>query len=279
MAVALADEPSLALLAVWADTSNAYALLLDETACVPLLVSTTIEAGGFPALSPVRPLAAWFERMVRDLWGHAAVGGTDQRAWLDHGQWPHTAPMALRVGPPGGRSEPPEFLSAGGDDLDQIPLGPVHGGIAAAAHLRLTGRGETIVRLESRLGYTHKGTLTLMRGKSPRAAARFAARLSAESTVAHAIAFARATEAALQCEVPPQAVAWRDVMAELERITVHLDDLGATADAAGFAVVSDALRVACRGAAPCRRPRVRPSSDDGLRHPGWRGRRCCSRWS
>jgi Ni,Fe-hydrogenase III large subunit len=53
------------------------------------------------------------------------------------------------------------------------------------------------VRLEARLGYTHKGTLTLMRGKSPRTAARFAARLSGEATVAHGIAFARATEAAL----------------------------------------------------------------------------------
>ena len=41
-----------------------------------------------------------------------------------------------------------------------------------------------------------------MRGKSPRAAARFAARLAGEATVAHSIAFARATEAALGCEVP-----------------------------------------------------------------------------
>ncbi|HLJ04848.1 MAG TPA: nickel-dependent hydrogenase large subunit, partial [Acetobacteraceae bacterium] len=154
------------------------------------------------------------------------------------GHWPHATPLAARVGPPGGRQEPPEFLSAGSDDLDQIPLGPVHGGIAAASHLRLTGRGATIVRLEARLGYTHKGTLTLMRGKSPRAAARFAARLSAEATVAHGIAFARATEAALHCEIPPRATALRDVMAELERITVHLGDLGAAAGAAGVAVVS-----------------------------------------
>jgi Ni,Fe-hydrogenase III large subunit len=77
-----------------------------------------------------------------------------------------------------------------------------------------------------------------MRGKSPRAAARFAARLSAEATVAHAIAFARATEAALQCEPPPRAVAWRGVMAELERIVCHLGDLAAIANAAGFAILS-----------------------------------------
>ena len=63
------------------------------------------------------------------------------------------------------RSEPPEFLSVAGEDLDQIPLGPVHGDIEPASHLHLTGAGDTIVRLETRLGYTHKGTLTLMRGQ------------------------------------------------------------------------------------------------------------------
>jgi Ni,Fe-hydrogenase III large subunit len=245
MAAALAEEPTLALLALWADTGHVHALLLDEAANTPMLASTAIDAGGYPALSPSRPGAAWFERTVHDLWGHAAIGGTDARPWLDHGRWSHTAPMALRPGPPGGPSEPPEFLPAGIEDLDQIPLGPIHGGIAAASHLRLTGRGETIVRLEARLGYAHRGTLTLMRGKSPRAAARFAARLAAEATVAHAIAFARATEAALQCEIPPRAIAWRGVMAELERIVCHLGDLAAIANAAGFAVLSARCSLHC----------------------------------
>ena len=232
MAAALAEEPALAVLALWADTGQVHALLLDATVGTPLLASTQVEAGGYPAVSPYRPLAAWFERMVHDLWGHVAVGGTDQRTWLDHGHWPHTAPLALRAGPPRGLSGPPEFLPAESDALDQIPLGPIHGGIEPAAHLRLTGRGDTIVRLEARLGYTHKGTLALMRGKSPRAAARFAARLSGEATVAHAIAFARATEAALGCDAPPRAAALRAVMAELERIAGHLGTVAAVADAA-----------------------------------------------
>ena len=238
----MAGEPSPPLLALWADTREVYALLRDGTA--PLLVSTEVEDGGYPALSPARPAAVWFERMVRDLWGHTAIGGTDLRPWLDHGHWPISAPLALHPGPPG-RSEAPEFLFPA--ELDQLPLGPVRGGIEPAAHLRLGIRGETIVRLEARLGYTHKGTLTLMRGKSPRAAARFAARLAGEATVAHSIAFARATEAALGCEVPARALAWRDVMAELERIAGHLDALAAMAEAAGTEVAGDALRLAWRG--------------------------------
>lgn len=224
----MAAEPSPPLLALWADTRDAYALLRDGG--VPLFVSTEVEDGGYPALSPARPAAAWFERMVRDLWGHAAVGGTDQRSWLDHGRWPISVPLAPRPGPPG-PAEQPEF--AFGDDVDQFPLGPVRGGIEPAAHLRLGIRGEAVARLEARLGYTHKGTLSLMQGKSPRAAARFAARLAGEATVAHSVAFARASEAALGCEVSPRGSALRDLMMELERIAAGLDVLAAMAEAMG----------------------------------------------
>ena len=229
----LASEMSPPLLALWADTREVYALLRDGDA--PLLVSTEVMDGEYPALSPVRPGAVWFERMVHDLWGHTAAGGTDHRPWLDHGRWPNSAPMALRPGPDG-RTEAPEFMLD--EHLDQVPLGPVRGGIEPAAHLRLGVRGETIVRLETRLGYTHKGTLTLMRGKSPRAAARFAARLAAEATVAHSIAFARATEAALGCDVPSRAIALRDVMAGVEQIAGHLDVLSGVAEAVGLEVLS-----------------------------------------
>ena len=236
MAAALAGEASVALLALWADTMHVHALLLDDGR-TPLLVSTETADNRYPALSGARPLAAWFERMVHDLWGHVAEGGVDARPWLDHGHWPHTHPLALRVGPPG-TGEAPEFIATDEEGLHQVPLGPLHGGIAAASHLRITVRGETVVRLETHLGYTHKGTLALMRGKSPRAAARFAARLAGEHTVAHSIAFARAAEAALAIEAPRRAVALRAVMAEVERIAGHLADLEAIAEAAGWPVLT-----------------------------------------
>ncbi len=226
----LASDSSPPLLALWADSREVFALLRGGDA--PLLVSTEIQDGAYPALSPARPGAAWFERMVRDLWGHVASGGTDQRPWLDHGRWGITAPMAPRPGP-ACAPEPMEF--AWDEALDQMPIGPVRGGIDWSAHLRLGVSGEAIVRLEARLGYTHKGTLALLRGKSPRAAARFAARLAGEATVAHAIAFARATEAALVCEVPQRALALRELMGALERLAGHLGVLGAMAEVASDA--------------------------------------------
>jgi Ni,Fe-hydrogenase III large subunit len=236
----LARTPSPPLIALWADTAQVHALFADEASRQVLVASCAVSAGRYPALSPARPGAAWFERMVADLWGHEAEDGTDPRPWLDHGRWPHTAPMAVRPGPPGPPPQPPEFLAVAGaeegGDLHQVPVGPIHAGIIEPGHFRFTCLGETVVRMEVRLGYAHKGTLMLMRGKSPRAAARFAARLSGDSTVGHAIAFAHAAEAAADCPAPPRAAALRAVMAEIERVANHLGDIGAIINDAAFAV-------------------------------------------
>lgn len=229
----LAREP-LSLLAAWADTVQVHALYRDPASGRVLPVSVGLDAGYYPALSPHHPGAGLFERTIRDLWGHAAAGG-DDGAWLDHGHWPHTKPLSIRPGPRPPTAEPPEFQAVPGDSPMQWPIGPIGPGIGEAHHLRLTLDGTRIVRAESRLGYTHKGALTLMRAKSPRIAARFAARLAGDATVAHSIAFAAATEAALDVEVPPRAAGLRVLMGALERIATHLDDLGTLAAMLGSA--------------------------------------------
>ncbi len=238
LAAALASQPALGLLALWADTGQVHALFRDTDDGTVLPASVAVADGAYPALSPARPAAAWFERMILDLWGHVPEGGRDARPWLDHGRWPTHAPLSSRPVPTGGPPEPPGFLPADGPDLHVLPLGPVRDGIEEPALLRFTVQGESVVRAEVRLGWLHKGTLALMRGKSPRAAARFAARLAGDSTVAHSIAFARAAEAASGVAAPARADALRAAMAEIERIANHLADLAAIADAAGFALLA-----------------------------------------
>ena len=234
-------EPATELLAMWADTIAVHALLRSGTQIRPVSVLT--RAGRYPALSPHRPAAAWFERAIADLWGHRADGASDERPWLDHGRWTHAAPLSPKPVPRAGMAEPPHFLAVGSDDLHQHPLGPIHGTFAEPAHYRVHACGEHVVSLELRLGYAHKGTLGLMRGKSPRAAARFACRLSGDSAVAHAIAFARAAEAATGTDAPPRAHALRGVMAEIERIANHLGDIGAIAGAAAFPLITSRTAV------------------------------------
>ncbi len=113
----------------------------------------------------------------------------------------------------------------------------MHAGIIEPGHFRFTCDGETVVRLEQRLGYAHKGVEALLAGAALPAAARIAGRVCGDSTVAYALAFARAAEAALGAEPPPRAVWLRALMAELERLANHLGDVGAICNDAAFTLM------------------------------------------
>jgi Ni,Fe-hydrogenase III large subunit len=234
MVEALAATPSISLLAMWADTSLVHALLLDPAVPEVLPVSVPVVEGNYPALSVARPAAGWYERMILDLWGHAANGGRDARPWLDHGRWEMVRPLSVRPVPPNLPPQPLEFLPVEGEDLHVVPVGPIHAGIIEAGHFHFTCAGETVVRMETWHGWKHRGIPALLRGKSPRAAARFAARLSGDATVAHSIAFARAAEAACASPAPPRAHALRAAMLELERIANHCGDIGAVCNDVAF---------------------------------------------
>jgi len=93
------------------------------------------------------------------------------------------------------------------------------------------------VRLEERLGYVHKGVEALCAGASIEKAAKVAARISGDSTVAYSFAFALAVEAALGVTVPARAQMLRGVMAELERIAHHVNDFGAICNDASVVAI------------------------------------------
>ena len=235
--LAPARDPSLDLLALWGEAGLAHAAWLDPRALTLRVTSIAAREDRFPALSPHRPAAILFERMMRDLWALEAEGGLDARPWLDHGLWPVEAPLSGHAARHAPQQVLPTFMPVEGEGLHEIPVGPIHAGIIEPGHFRFTVQGEAIIRLEARLGYAHKGMLALMQGKSPRAAMRFAARLSGDSTVAHSLAFAQAAESITGTAPPLRAVTLRRVMLELERLHNHLNDLGFLANDAGFAPI------------------------------------------
>ncbi|PKU26168.1 NADH-quinone oxidoreductase subunit C [Telmatospirillum siberiense] len=222
------------LLGLWADGTEVHAALRDEENAAIAVASVGCPDRRYPSLSGVRPAAIRLERAIHDLYGLTAEGLEDQRPWLDHGRWGQSAPLAIvRGAPPSGPVVYP-FLPVEGESLHQIPVGPVHAGVIEPGHFRFTCAGETVVRLEERLGYTHKGVEGHMAGKSLIDAARLAGRISGDSTVAYAIAFARAAEAATGTEAPPRAHWMRALMAELERVANHILDFGAICNDAAF---------------------------------------------
>jgi Ni,Fe-hydrogenase III large subunit len=231
----LADQ-HLTLLGLWADGSAVHMALMDEAPFAIAVVTLPCPDGRFPSIGALHPPAIRLERAVRDLYGLQPDGLPDPRPWLDHGCWDVRHPLGAE---PNALPDtaPYVFLPVEGESLHQIPVGPVHAGIIEPGHFRFTANGETVVRLEERLGYVHKGIEALMAGADLERGARLAARASGDSTVAYGLAFAHAAEAALGTAVPPRAVWLRALMAELERLANHLGDFGAICNDASFAIM------------------------------------------
>jgi Ni,Fe-hydrogenase III large subunit len=135
----------------------------------------------------------------------------------------------------GGQPDNYAFVRVEGEGVHEIPVGPVHAGTIEPGHFRFSIVGEGILRLEERLGYKHKGiekrfeSLTFMDG------ARLAGRISCDSTVAYAWAYAMAVECAAAATPPARALCLRALLLERERIGQHLWDLGFLGNDAGLA--------------------------------------------
>jgi Ni,Fe-hydrogenase III large subunit len=210
--------------ALWFDDGVVRMALIDCGKRIRSIVALDVGRSSYPSVGRYHPPAIRLERAMRDLYGIEPKGLPDDRPWLDHGVWPIPPPGRR---PSKGETKPYVFLPAEGESLHQIPVGPVHAGIIEPGHFRFTANGETVVRLEERLGYVHKGIEALAAGADIEQAGRIVARISGDSTVAYGFAFARAVEAALGWQPPERAIGLRGIMAELERISHHVNDVGA----------------------------------------------------
>ena len=195
-----------------------------------LTVPLERERPAYPDLAAIFPAANRMQRAAFDLLGIRAEGAADARKWLRHGAWPADA-HPLRKDFDATSNFPVaedkyEFVRVQGEGVHEIPVGPVHAGIIEPGHFRFSVVGEKVLRLEERLGYKHKGIEKLFETRDLDACARLAGRISGDSTVAYAWAWAMALEACTSVEPPPRAAALRGLLLELERIANHLGDLG-----------------------------------------------------
>lgn len=185
--------------------------------------------------------AARLERHARDLLGIAVTDVVDKRRWTRHQAWDeHVHPLCSDcpsdlIKP---HTVPPDdgypFDGVAGDAVCEIPVGPIHAGIIEPGHFRFHAVGETVLKLETRLGYVHKGIEKLAVGRDAAGLLRLAARVSGDSAVAHTWAAAQALEQIARVEVPPRALLLRALLAERERIANHLGDIGAICNDVGF---------------------------------------------
>ena len=206
---------------------------------VTLLVSVDAARPEVPSLTTAVPAANWHEREMQDLFGIVPVGHPDPRPLVVHDGWPRGV-FPLRKAFDGSRRVPVEpadefpHLVAEGEGVFEIPVGPIHAGIIEPGHFRFTSVGETVLHLDARLFYTHRGLEKRMEGLSPLDAFYVAERICGVCSVAHGLGYCEALEQIAGVDAPPRARLIRSIALELERLYNHVGDVGNICAGAAF---------------------------------------------
>jgi Ni,Fe-hydrogenase III large subunit len=195
--------------------------------------------GPIRSLARQLPAAAWYERELHDQYGIEITGHPDLRPLLFHENWPEGVhPMVDAVNQVPWASRDYRFLTVQGDGIAEVAVGPVHAGIIEPGHFRFSVVGDTVLHLELRHFYTHKGTEKLFEGTAVSAGTMIAESVSGDNCFAHAVAYSQAVENACRTEVPPRASAIRLIGLELERLISHISDVGGLCTDVGFSVAA-----------------------------------------
>jgi Ni,Fe-hydrogenase III large subunit len=181
------------------------------------------------------PAAAWYERELHDQYGIEITGHPDLRPLILHDNWPDGLyPMVDAVDKVPWSHRNYRFLEVQGEGIVEVAVGPVHAGIIEPGHFRFSVMGDTILHLELRHFYTHKGTEKLFEGRSPTDGVMLAESVSGDNCFAHAVCYSQAVENACGIDIPPRALAIRLIGLELERLVGHISDIGGLCTDVGF---------------------------------------------
>ncbi|MDD1725207.1 MAG: NADH-quinone oxidoreductase subunit C [Methanospirillum sp.] len=225
--------------------SISYVFELLDTPRYLVLVLTCPEPESITGLFPA---ASFFERKISDGFGVRFSGSGDERRLFLHEPYPEGFhPMKKGyVNTPvvaAGTPCPFPFREMKGESVYHIPVGPVHAGIIEPGHFRFSVIGETIMNLEVRLGYLHRGIEKLMEGKDPDEGVTLAESISGDESAVNACGYALAVEQICMITVPERAEYIRGIILELERSYSLVSDLAGMVTDIGFPVAASRLLV------------------------------------
>ena len=228
-----------------ADVRRNGCLAVEEVVAVPngpivrLRVELAADDLTYPSITPLVPAAQWDEREAHDLHGVVPAGHPDPRPLVIHEPLVSPAGPATNAGPAARAATPPAatpFRSfvAHGEGVYQLPVGPIHAGVIEPGHFRFSAVGESVLYLDARLFYTHRGLEKLVEGKTLTEALPIVERACGVCTVTHATVYSRAVERLTGTVPPPRAQMARVLLAEMERLYNHVGDLGNMCAGVGF---------------------------------------------
>ena len=145
------------------------------------------------SLTPIAPAAAWYERELSDQYGIECEGHPDPRPLLFHENWPQNVhPMTQEATQVPWANGEYRFLEVQGEGVCEVPVGPVHAGIIEPGHFRFSVVGDTVLHLELRHFYTHKGTEKLFEQTPVMNGPMIAESISGDNCIAHAVSYCQA---------------------------------------------------------------------------------------
>jgi formate hydrogenlyase subunit 5 len=206
--------------------------LASEQARQPFVVWRVRAAGEqVPSLATIAPLLGWHEREMMDLTGvRIADHPQPYRLVLHEGAKIDAPPLDPRHPSRSLLEVEAEDLGimpqVEGEHVQLLPFGPIRADVLESAQFLFQYVGEGILHYHPRLFFKHRGMELRFEGLEPDLGVVLAERVSGVDSVAHALAFAQAVEAAARCEVPRRARWLRVIAAELERVYNHLHYLG-----------------------------------------------------
>jgi len=202
----------------------------------------------FPSITPYLPAANWFEREIQDLFGLEPKDHPNPTPLVLHGfklesgyplrkDTPIDAPTVQR-------NQPLPLTKYEGDEIFQIPVGPIHAGIIEPGHFRFGVIGDDVLHLDAQLFYTHRGIEKASEGRTIEETLEIAERICGVDVVSHSISFSQAIEKIGKIVIPVRAQYLRSIYLELERLYNHVGDVGNLGAGMGFAfAVSQGSRV------------------------------------
>lgn len=192
----------------------------------------------FPSVSKSICEALNYERKIQTFFGLTPIGCPDLRPLILHENWPADIfPLRKDFD---GQTRPEiangtyEFQEVNGEGIYEIPVGPIHAGIIEPGHFRFSVAGESIVLLEPKLGFVHKGSEKLFETLPLEDKVKLSEKISGDSSFSHSLVFCQALENLSDTVVPCRSKYLRVIYAELERLANHFGDIGAIMMDTGF---------------------------------------------
>lgn len=196
----------------------------------------------YESLTPILPAAGWYEREICDMFGIVPIGHPDPRPLVLHESFPKdfyplrkTTAKTARPRAKAGEGREIRMSVAHGEGIYEVPVGPIHAGIIEPGHFRFSQAGESMLQLDAKLFFTHRGLEKILEGRTPWEALPVVERICGACSVSNTWSFCQAIEKIAAVKVPNRAERIRTLLQEIERITNHIGDCGNIPAGVGFA--------------------------------------------